>query len=99
MHMIMNLNSTNTSFEEAVINVYNFRELVIECGNIEDLNLVININSNISYYNESAKIFCYTFNACDNLQINTNVINTQLLMYNYSSDVILNNGIGYLPEL
>eukprot|EP01084_Bolivina_argentea_P302224 521648_1 len=53
--------------------------------NISIINAEVGINT----------IFCYTTNACDDIHIITNNQHTQVFMYQYSKNVIIDNGLGY----
>eukprot|EP01083_Nonionella_stella_P059778 156475_1 len=62
-----------------------------------DVNVSIDSNNNDTMYNDGI-ITCVSLHSCDNLVITTNSNQTQLIMYQYSEDVTLNNGAGYFYD-
>ena len=95
------------------LDLSNFKSFIMICNDImscDDVNIFIHfqdssfdintletINPAIDEYDNDGIIWCLKPNACDGLNINTNSIFTRLVMMEYSNNVELNNGIGYLP--
>eukprot|EP01084_Bolivina_argentea_P127095 224844_1 len=60
---------------------------------------VINIQINQRRSTENAGIiYCVSPNSCDNMEIVTTSNLTQLVMYEYSKNIVFDNGIGYISD-
>eukprot|EP01084_Bolivina_argentea_P305583 527913_1 len=63
---------------------------------------VIKLNysqANINLNNNNGIIECIAFSSCDNIEIITSSAKTKLIMYEYSQNVLFNNGFGYVEAL
>ena len=70
--------------------------------NIEIPDSILNMTTNNTTMNKTHNhgiVHCIVPGACNGLYINTNSNHTQLIMYEYSERVTLDNGIGYLSDL
>eukprot|EP01084_Bolivina_argentea_P041276 76161_1 len=82
------------------ISVHAFTSFNLYCiGSLSCNHVNITIDVDNGYYRENDGIIsCVNPNSCDELYIVSTSNQTQLIMYEYSQDVTLNNGVGYLYD-
>eukprot|EP01084_Bolivina_argentea_P248803 416262_1 len=86
----MNINATDFD----VFNLY-----CVESGSCQDVNVnLVPIDDRNHGNGNDGIINCISANSCDNLEIITTSNKTQLIMYEYSENIIFDNSIGYLTE-
>eukprot|EP01083_Nonionella_stella_P175387 610587_1 len=78
-------------------NISSFNMQCLQYGSCWDVNVSIDSNNNDTLYNDGI-ITCVSLHSCDKLVIATNSNQSQLIMYQYSQDVTLNNGAGYFYD-
>eukprot|EP01083_Nonionella_stella_P260780 888698_1 len=81
------------------IDVSYFKSFNLYCANraaCNDMEVDILLDKTDTSRDNDGIIQCIIENSCDNLQIATSSQKTQLLMYQYSDNVVLDNNIGYL---
>eukprot|EP01083_Nonionella_stella_P177032 621080_1 len=71
-------------------NISSFNLYCLQHGSCWDVNVSIDSNNNDTRYNDGI-ISCVSLHSCDHLVIATNSNQTQLVMYEHSEDVLLNN--------
>eukprot|EP01083_Nonionella_stella_P036869 100565_1 len=72
-------------------NISSFNLYCLQHGACWDVNVTIDSNNNDTRHNDGI-ITCVSLHSCDHLVIATNSNQSQLIMYEHSEDVILNNG-------
>eukprot|EP01084_Bolivina_argentea_P110379 197118_1 len=87
-----------TNMKIDIRNITAFQIYCIESSSCLDVNISIDSDNNDVGKINDGIINCIMLNACDNLMITTTSNQTQLIMYQHSEDVILNNNIGYLYD-
>eukprot|EP01083_Nonionella_stella_P259512 886003_1 len=83
--------------EIQLTNISSFNLYCLQYGSCLDVNISIDSNNNATRYNDGI-VSCVSLHSCDNLVIATNSNQTQLVMYQYSEDVTLNNGAGFFYD-
>ena len=91
--------SGSSSCKEMRVNLTDFLSFAIFCTGAESCHdMEINLLSDQAWSNQ-ASIHCVVTNACDDIVIRTDSELTQLLMYEHSDRVTLDNGIGFLSDI
>eukprot|EP01084_Bolivina_argentea_P246257 412166_1 len=83
-----------TDMEISISNYSDFKLFCLSDKACQDIILNLNYEQNIP-----AKIYCTYLYACNGMNIITDSVDTTLYMGDYSEDVILNNGVGYLSAI
>ena len=95
--------SGEDSCNEVVANLSDFKSFHLYCvgtGSCQEVtvNLDVNDYDDGNPY-EHGVIHCVQPDVCNDLTLNTNSEHSQLVMYEFSRGIVLNNGIGYLSAI
>merc|ERR1719491_2572183 len=91
--------SGSSACKELTVNLTDFTSFTLFCVGTESCQYIeLNLQPSADSIGDGV-IHCAEPNACNDILIRTSSVYTELLMYEHSEGVILDNGVGYLSDI